>query len=210
LLVVITVIGILAALLFPALKPVVNKADRARGAAIMGGIGKAIFLYTVDHDGYLPGPLTPGVGVVRGAGEAGLGQTLVNRIAGYAGGKTYQEGEIVKEFANPAVLKRSGTNSLAHYYLYLNLRDTKGNWTGPCPWGYPQHATWPQPLKVMRIENPASQIVMKDSDKKLVNTDRPPGWPSPGGLDNPVYWDSRNVLFFDGHIEIEQVSPTTP
>jgi len=205
LLVVIAVVGLLGAITFMGVGSARLRADQAIGAAHMRAIGQAIIEYAGDRQGMLPGPLTPGASVVRGSGELGTGQTLVNRISGYMAGENYQEGEIVTEFANPAVLRQTQNPAIAHYYLFFNLRDAEGRFWGVCPWGYPGHATYPRPIRLIAIENPGYQIALKDNDRDLVNTDRPRGWPPPGGIERPIYKKVRNVLFFDGHVESELV-----
>jgi prepilin-type N-terminal cleavage/methylation domain-containing protein/prepilin-type processing-associated H-X9-DG protein len=205
LLVVVAVVGLLGALIFMAIGSARLRADQAIGAARMRAIGLAIIQYAADRQGMLPGPLTPSAGPVRGGGELGTGQALVNRIAGYMGGENYREGEIVTEFANPAVLRQTRNPAIAHYYLFFNLRDAEGRFWGVCPWGYPGHTTYPRPIRLTAIENPGYQIVLKDNDRELVNTDRPRGWPPPGGIERPIYKKARNVLFFDGHVESEPV-----
>ncbi len=60
LLVVLAIIGVLAGLLFPALTSIKKRGELALRSGHLRNIGIAIQLYTVDHDGALPGPLWPG------------------------------------------------------------------------------------------------------------------------------------------------------
>ncbi|MFA6175590.1 MAG: type II secretion system protein [Phycisphaerae bacterium] len=61
LLVTIAIIAILFALLFPAIKPVKEKAHAVRCASNLRQIGAAIVLYAADHEQRLPGPSYFGV-----------------------------------------------------------------------------------------------------------------------------------------------------
>ena len=206
-LVVLAVVAVLAAILMSVVKSSRRSADRVRGATIMRNIGQAIQLYTAEHNGTLPGPLTPSVLPRRGASDPGKGQELAGRIIGYLGAADAyaNPNDIVKGFANPSVLAKSADPMLPHYYLFFNLRDAQGRWSGPSPWGYPGHGQYPQPMRAVAIERPAQQIVMKDADVRLQNSDRPSGWPPPRGLQEPIYDKARNVLFFDGHVEAEPI-----
>jgi prepilin-type N-terminal cleavage/methylation domain-containing protein/prepilin-type processing-associated H-X9-DG protein len=207
LLVVVAIIAVLMSLGFVGVSSVRRRAAIAEGQAVQRTIGQAIIQYAQDHRGELPGPLTPSTMITRGSTPLGTGQTLVNRIGAYLGAEAVEPGEIVPAFANKAVLRKTdGDPSIPHYWMFFNLRAENGRFWGPCPWGYPGHPSYPSPIRIIAVNDPANQIVLKDNDRRLINTDRPRGWPGPGGLSEPIYGISRNVLYFDGHVEEEPLS----
>src|SRR6058998_3267965 len=82
LLVVIAIIGVLAALLLPALARARQKAQRASCLSNLRQAGLAIQMYQDDHEGFLPGPCWAGA---RASYDQGSSTELIFYIASYLG-----------------------------------------------------------------------------------------------------------------------------
>lgn len=195
----IAVIAILAALIASSVNSVRLSARQTAGAAVMRNIGSAIFLYSSEHGGRLPGPLFSNQVAVRGSSKNGF---LINWLAPYLGAGDLEPGTIVQGFANPAL--EGHVNDLrlvSHYYLIHHPRSADGSWLTEIPlWGgHPSGSG--SPLALAGVEDPGKQVILMDTDRRLVRErDFPPGLPPPDVQFDPVYVKSRNLLQLDGSV----------
>jgi prepilin-type N-terminal cleavage/methylation domain-containing protein len=200
LLVAIAVIGVLLALIISAVSSAKVRANQATGASIMRNIGSAVLLYANENSGRLPGPLFSNQVAIKGSTRDG---SLINWIAPYLGAEDVEIGGIVHGYANPALKNHvKDWKTVSHYYLIHHPRSASGSWqTGIQLWGgHPSGSG--NPLYLAGVEDPGKQIILLDSDSKLVRgEDFPPGLPPPDVTFEPVYRNSRNMLYMDGRVD---------
>ena len=198
LLVVLAIIGALAALLFPVLGRMRDSADTAKCTSNLRQIGIAHNLYTAEHD-TLPGPLYLGQ-------SAGYSQytdlgSLACFLAPYLGLTTptaiYQCAEIFvcpawKRMASPAL--RAATNPGPTYCRFWDAEAAAK--ISADPWG---RKGYNLPKKLSVMDNPARTLMLVDIDRELPAASGA-GWfaslpPS------PVHGHNRNALYLDGHTQ---------
>jgi prepilin-type N-terminal cleavage/methylation domain-containing protein len=222
LLVVISVIGILIAILLPVTSMVRSKADGIQCLSQLRQIGVAINAYTNDRNGTLPGPLTSTQGPTFVVGQPGslaalldsyLGQTSSNAASGNSRYSpvfecpaaarllhdptrpTYLVDDAVAAEANQSVWGDPGLNQQPMLKVAIL------NWT----W-YDDDGT---PLQL------SSMWLMQDGDQDYVNNHQV-GFDSTSNISNllplPAHVDHYNALFFDFHVEprVPSLSITPP
>lgn len=134
LLVVLAVIGLLAALGLPALRTMAERGELAERTSSLRGIGAMISLYATDHQGKLPGPLWPGqIGVY----DTAFAGRLVLFLADYL---ELEEADSPREVSlflpRGLTVRRPAGVSLAQFRPYvMNMRaeDREGELVNP--WG---------------------------------------------------------------------------
>lgn len=192
LLVVIAVIGILAAILIPAIGGVRGKAHQAECTSNLRSIGSALQLYAMEHNGKFPGPVVRGQPARHGLGSNSLLHHLgpyMGLAEGPAEGTRYE-----KAFACPAHRAAAANPESPVWWLNHEAVVTDSN-SRVNPWGHPNAKPDPgEPILALKIKDPARQMVMQDNDAQI-----PAPW---GGIpQEPVHGKARNRLFFDGHVE---------
>ena len=198
LLVVISIIGVLAALLFPVLGKMRDSAETSKCNSNLRQIGIAHNLYTTEHD-TLPGPLY----LAQSAGYSqytDLG-SLACFLAPYLGltnqTQQYQCAEIFvcpawKRRVSPAA--RSATNPGPTYCRYWDVEASAK--ISADPWG---RKGYNLPKKLSIMDNPARTLMLVDIDQELPAASGQ-GWFA-SLPPKPVHGHTRNALYLDGHTQ---------
>ena len=184
LLVVITIIGVLAALAFGAYEDVVSTRNRTESAARLRQWGAALGAYVADNNGDLP---RRGQGV-QPVTQLDRPQDWFNALPPYLGQPGY--GALVESghrpqagdrsiFARPGAKDPGGTAFLS-YGMNMNLS----------PWNLPA------PTRLVQIERPSATVFLAESPGPYAST-----YPStqPFSCIAP-FGGKGNVLFLDGHV----------
>jgi len=223
LLVVIAVVGILAALMFPALNTAKTAGNNVKCVSNLKQIGVGLFSYAADHDG----ALIPGAQVPPPDATYSSSYQWFQALEDYLGGDSkkgystdhpsWQEcpAKVFLSTAAPSKYNVGyGWNWFAGTYSYIN-----GLWVGDGGFGYlPDQPAWGgYASRLAQVTKPSETIIVGDS-KELVNIptgqeyQNPTLYPAPTAgrsgttwLD-PTWRASRhggkgNYLMADGHVE---------
>jgi prepilin-type N-terminal cleavage/methylation domain-containing protein/prepilin-type processing-associated H-X9-DG protein len=211
LLTVITIIGILAAIIIPVTGKVRESARRANCVSNLRQTGIVIQLYAQDHKDSLPGPLRG----TYGPYPVGNSQIFIDKVQSYL---TNQQ-VLIKDqlkitiFECPAWagiippdkqrnLGASGNGGNC-YALEWNYHIIPGDASSAVrPFGYPDGADKSEPLRFGQIERPSRSPAIFDLDameRKSYKGDE-------GVAQKPVHGDIRNTLYFDGHVAAVNVN----
>ena len=201
LLVVIAIIGILAALLLPALARSRQKATQIHCISNLKQLGHALQMYIDDSEDQLPGPLWDGM---QASADANSSEEFLYYVAPYLGVPPLpDEPTVIPVAACPGYMNGVPGISSLHdmegrtcYRLNPNVNPLPGNpvW----PFGFPQPRQ--PPLKRSQLTqygSLAELFAISDVDK--ANVDPMVGWWNdlPYG---PVHGMTRNHLYFDWHV----------
>lgn len=196
-LMVIGIIGILAAIIFVSVPSMINRASSATSASNLRQIHSAIMLYTTDHGGHYPGPVWSAQFPVYSEG---------NRDGMFA----YN----LREYLPPS---RAGTLPFNPVLSYPNYENEVPNFNAPSyfvnrepisgvlPFGAATNDP-EQKVDTMRVialpkEFDVSRtILMAEADKKNPMIPTAAGWFS-RLPEEPAHGNQRNALFYDGSVE---------
>ena len=211
LLIVVAVIAILAALLFPALAGAKKQANDAKCVSNLRQLGVAIVGYTADHSGMLPGPSTAGVGRALQSTQK---TQLIYFLQPYLGlpvatGSAYYP-EILHCPSLDRVAKTMGKNwydlTLFDAYSNNDLPASKQYLSSSTLFGSATSST--QPLRMSGLQNTINPNV-KDASGSTGNLSMVPAirevdstlknWPWPVAP-TPLHGDHNNCLFLDWHV----------
>jgi len=193
LLVVLAIIGILAALSLGGLSKLGASSDRSKAISNMRQIGTGITLFAADDDGKLPGPLWPGQMAQFDPTRSGR---LVRELAPYLGIPTPATPKVEPLFVPPAYRKAvnaSFLDSARTYVLNMNVRDGDQILI---PWGNLASPPSSQPLKLAAIPSQAWGFSDADALHPRVTgaswaANTPP---------KPVHTPKRLAWFFNGSV----------
>jgi len=217
LLVVITIVGILAALLLSGYKRVLGSADSAKCAVNLRTVGQAIIDYVNDNSlpmptytagspsqGQLPGPLNHGQMPVSSRKYKGM---FAYMLYPYLGLPEPTSGDVIVPLLQCPAWKKAATNPLGVCYFVPNLASyVSDGVTNSCvPFGkYSTDETvQSHPMRVVALPSslPLSQIVvMQDVDQSVAS---PGAWPYDSIPRKPIHNGRRNYLYLDGHVETQ-------
>ncbi|WP_269540820.1 type II secretion system protein [Cerasicoccus fimbriatus] len=214
LLVVVAIIGILAAILIPAVGAVRNSAQKSNGVNNMRNIGAGISMYTQDNLGAYPGPLWPGQVPFyepdRGEEDGRLAYFLSPYldVTDSPTPPTRVESMIPPAYPLEEMLAAGVTEPRT---FILNDKAENPNTNEIInPWGVHPNLTENEsetiPVTTSRIIDPAATWAMMDVDQKHP---RVGSWSS-STPEAPIYGNVRLALFFDGHVEEVSVSDGLP
>jgi prepilin-type N-terminal cleavage/methylation domain-containing protein/prepilin-type processing-associated H-X9-DG protein len=201
LLVVVAIIGVLAALLVPAVMGALERAKQMRCAANQKQIGIALQAYAGDHDLLLPGPVWAGA---RASYDQGSSLELVFHLAPYLGEPPPSAHiRIAKSFVCPAYAAFAKGWLEGRKMWLLNGDIDPGGGEPVRPFGYPIGAGPPAPLSLDQAWGyapPSSTYALTDVDQIFPGMDPTISWYTdlPPA---PVHGASRNQLFLDWHVE---------
>ena len=213
LLVVITIIGILAGLLLPAIFSSQQKGWQAGCKANMKNISTALHSWINDHNGWLP----PGEN-----GRDGNYGLWCNQTPDYITGDKYHLSTylgtflgmppicgtrlIIPQFVCPAFRRHGANYNMSGRVVYA--RTTGVTWpAGFDPFGYPPGSGAdkpPQKLEAVGALMSLSSVwTLADTDLLAFSSDT---WGESGGLpDQPSHVSQRNYVYFDGHVAAKDV-----
>jgi prepilin-type N-terminal cleavage/methylation domain-containing protein len=214
LLVVIAIIGLLAAMLLPAMARARQKAATTQCLSNLKQSGLAIQLYVDDNSDTLPGPVWAGA---MASYSENSSQELIFYLATRLGEPPpCTQTVVAKSFVCPGYWQSapglsSDINSLIDKKVYLLDDDVRTNTllystthssSAVAPFGYPLPLALP--IKSTSIQNftiPAQAYAISDIDQALPSLDSTvPWWDE---LPNkPVHGPVRNQLFFDWHAQM--------
>ncbi|MCX6982567.1 MAG: prepilin-type N-terminal cleavage/methylation domain-containing protein [Verrucomicrobia bacterium] len=196
LLAVISIIAILAALLFAATGPARKAGDLTKCLANLRQIGAAIGTFIADHEGQLPGPLRANQSCWYNKADPA---TLGHQLASYLGVTLDYEKRRMDVMVCPA-WQRGAPYKDDESFL-LNTEVTV-NGIVINPWGDADLGENPSSPAVPKVlvslsDVPLSRIwAIQDFDMQSIAKKKPPGIAA-----KPVHGDKRNALFFDLHVE---------
>ncbi|WP_309397805.1 type II secretion system protein [Cerasicoccus maritimus] len=214
LLTVIAIIGVLAAILIPAVGAVQESARKSNGAASMREVGSALHLYTQEHDSRYPGPLWPGQVPLYDPDRGEEDGRLAYYLAPYLDVPTNATPPVLVEAMVPAAypideLYQSSSDEPRTYILNIKAKNPNSSELINV-WGlHPDMADDESesiPQATARIIAPATTWALMDVDQLHPNAGV---WKS-NTPEKPIYGDVRQVLFFDGHVEEVDVSQGLP
>jgi prepilin-type processing-associated H-X9-DG protein len=207
-LVVIGILGVLTALLLPALAQGKATAMKIKCISNLKQIGLGIQMYAADHTETLPGPIWTGQPFDYSLSAQ---SNLTAYLSHYLG--TPPPSEIVARsgvFLCPAYqgLAPKAPPAAERIALIVNQDVDPGPGLMVRPFGYPERAGAPTrlPLKyseVARFGSLSEIYALADADKlNSPSADNPWRAQLP---DRPAHGRSRNNLYFDGHLEAKSV-----
>lgn len=213
LLVVIAIIGLLAAMVLPAMARAKQRAATTQCLSNLKQCGVAIQLYVDDNSDSLPGPVWAGA---MASYSINSSQELVYYIATRLGeAPPCSQTIVAKTFVCPGYWQSApgltgDISSLVDRKIYLLNDDLRTNTllypsahssSSVAPFGYPLPPALP--IKAISLQNitiPAQAYAISDVDQALPSLDSTVAWWDE--LPNkPVHGPVRNQLFFDWHAE---------
>lgn len=202
---VIAIVGILVAILIPAVGTVRMNAYKAETSSDLRQVYAAVSLYAGDHSGTLPGPTHTGVG---GRFDHDKDKpSLCRYLSEYLTKKritdtAYTLVEELMPATHASLVDVAAEDYQYDGTIWLINNDFLGG-TMPQPFGYPEKsdAAEKQPQKIMMIPDPARNVLLYGLDAE--NVEGTPGWI--GTLpQRPLFNGERPFLFWDGHVEISE------
>ena len=223
LLVVIAIIGILAAILMPALSASKRKAYMANCTSNMRQNGLGVHMFAGDNDDYLP----PGQGSSTGFGQAAFynktSPDLPSCISSYIGGNAPSAvWQVAPTYLCPAAVAAtpamasclanwSGSNVVVYGVICVTPTYTPNislNSAGKLlpwdPFGYGANTAHKLSDVTADIWGGRMPWMLTDVDKTCGSS----SWPTSLSADTPAHGSVRNYLFFDGHVESVRIKTT--
>lgn len=202
LLTVISIIAILAALVYAATGSARKAGDRTKCLANLRSVGGAIGTFIADHEGQLPGPLWANQSCWYNEKDSA---TLGNQLAPYLGLTLDYEKRKMDVMVCPSWQRGAPYRDDESFVMNteVTVNGTVLNPWGDADLGEADPGTDPSspavPKVLLRLSDaPLSRVwAMQDLDAKLGTPKKKP----PGIAANPVHGDKRNALFFDFHVE---------
>ncbi len=205
-LVTITIILVLAALIFSLSSRAINSAQKAVCVTNFRGIGNSIQMYCTEHGNRLPGPLNVGQSpLFNGASPA-----LTTYIADYIEdrpGLPENSRYIVPNFGCPSLTKRiSSFSEINPPVVYRMAGDQAENVNGskgfPWVWNNPAGINGAKPWRLDEIKPRSAGRVygMIEQDQSMGGT-----WTN-NGASGPAHGKQRMALYFDWSVKPVNVS----
>lgn len=205
LLVVITIVAILASLLFSLSSRAINSAQKAVCISNLRGVGNALQICITERNGVLPGPLNTGQSALFSPSQAKLsdkGRSLVNYIGPYMEGSKESDTEpyLIANYGCPSLMKKVKENSVAKPAILYRLEDRQNKLMDNAvprandisyPWGYDASAT---PKRLDEISpRSAGKVRMITEQNTTLGVG---GWPN-GGAAGPAHGTQTMAIYWD-------------
>ncbi len=198
LLVSMTIVLVLAGLIFPVYRASVEKSFQVSTANSLRSIGNATLLYANDNDGQLPGPFYSSFNAWYKQGDGSLGSRLYSYLGEPAPKTTSQEAKALGNLGN----MRNRLKADSPVYL-LNMMLIPANLPRLKPFGYAGDVPVTPPARLISLVNykPSQTWAMQDADQQNPNlAGTTASWFS-SLPKQPVNGSVRMNLFFDWHVE---------
>jgi prepilin-type N-terminal cleavage/methylation domain-containing protein/prepilin-type processing-associated H-X9-DG protein len=203
LLTVIAIIGILAAIIIPTVSRVRESARKTQCVSNLRQVGMGIILYAQGNRDRLPGPLYTAQGPRFNANPgANIVGNLALLIEPYITSNDSSGGTIKRQrmLDCPSWLNETPDNTGPSMQLNVNPK----NWSNLAPFGrVPDRA--PTTLGQLGGQNLARTWMMVDVDREWLAGETPT-WAAQIP-EKPVHKNSRNMLYFDGHVATSPAGP---
>jgi len=202
LLVVISIIAILASLIFPALGRARRKAEQIKCMSNLKQVGLGIQMYVDEHDDRLPGPVLTGS---MANYDRNASWQVVYHLAPYIGAPTPSARMVVAEaFVCPAYVRHyAGEGIMGRKMWILNDNLDPRAAERILPFGYPLAPLQSNPIKLSSISqygDPSGIWAMSDVDYIHPSINTATTWRDEIP-ERPVHGPVRNELYFDHHVE---------
>jgi prepilin-type N-terminal cleavage/methylation domain-containing protein len=214
LLVVITILVVLAALVFTLSSRAINNAHKAVCVTHLRGVGNALQLCITDRNGILPGPLNTGQSALFSPVQASLpdkGRSLVNFIGPYMEEirDTNNEPYLISNYGCPSLMKKVKDDTVARPAILYRLEDRQNKLLDNAtprpndisyPWGYDAAA---RPRRLDEI-NPVSagKVRMITEQNTTLGVG---GWPN-GGAPSPAHGKETMAMYWDFSVKAVNLS----
>lgn len=212
LLVTVTIIVVLAALVFTLSSRAISSAQKAVCVANFRGIGNAIVMYATENNSRLPGPLNTGQSAQYNGDYNSTPKGSTPAIATYIG--QYMQGGIERpsgkavalaNFGCPSLTKRINRSASQEFptlyrmqgILLKKLDGSKGQ-----PWGYPTAGSPLTPWRMDEIDPVTAGRVIGMIEQDDSMTPNPWGKAASG----PAHGSQRMALYFDWSVRAVSVS----
>ena len=219
LLVVIAIIGILAAMLLPALGQAKRKGQQIKCTSNMKQVALALQLYADDFGGRLPGNTSAsGVGSGLWGGQqasynSGATGELIYYLATYLGAPPPKAAtDFCETFYCPGFKRFNPTPYTISGRVSYQLTGAQFGMPQP-PFGYPPNANIPpttvspsQTLDWVAGYKSLSEVTALGEPDKVSVTNPANNWQAQLP-DRPVHGSVRNFFYFDGHVQTKLVGP---
>lgn len=205
LLVTITIIVVLAALVFTLSKRAINNAEKAVCISNLRGVGNALQVCIMERNGILPGPLNTGQSALFNpiqAKSADKGRSLVNYIGPYMEGTKSSDTDpyLISNYGCPSLMKMVKENTVAKPAILYRLEDRQNKLMDNAvprandisyPWGYDASAT---PKRLDEISpRSAGKVRMITEQNTTLGVG---GWPNGGAL-SPAHGTQTMAIYWD-------------
>jgi prepilin-type N-terminal cleavage/methylation domain-containing protein len=205
LLVTITIIVVLAALVFALSNRAINSAQKAVCISNLRGVGNALQICISERNGVLPGPLNTGQSALFNPTQAKLadkGRSLVNYIGPYmeASKDSDTEPYLIANYGCPSLMKKVKENTVAKPAILYRLEDRQNKLMDNAvprandisyPWGYDASAT-PKRLDEISPRSAAKVRMITEQNTTLGVG----GWPN-GGAASPAHGTQTMAIYWD-------------
>ncbi|MBK1857556.1 type II secretion system protein [Cerasicoccus arenae] len=212
LLTVVAIIGILAALLIPAVGAVRTSAQKSGGVNALRQTGAAINLFTQEHNGTFPGPLWPGQIPIYEPDRDEEDGRLSNFLASYLDVPANATPPYRVEALIPPAFPIDELGSEPRTFVMNTKAENPNSAEIINVWGvHPALAKNDSETvagNVYQIIDPSRTWAVMDADQQHPDVTGK-GWASSTPA-KPIHGSVRNTLFFDGHVEAVDVSIGLP
>lgn len=195
---VIAVVGILSALLIPAVGSVRKKASSAQSASNLRQIAAGINMFANDNRGYLPGPVQTGQspGINNG--------NIAFYIRGYIGEFVSKSGGYAELLSYPAWLEAVKNDRTISYIVN---REAKPGFfpLGKQVHGRPEENLSPVTTMMLGQHDIAGVVWISEADQQNPRLVGREGWF--GSLPTSAVHGRRNLLHYDGSVSTEPSVP---
>ena len=204
-LVAITIIVVLAGLVFSLSSKAINSARKAVCVTNLRGIGNALQICISERNGILPGPLNTGQSALYNPMQAILadkGRSLVNYIGPYMENTedANMEPRMISNYGCPSLMKNVKENTVSRPAILYRLEDRQNKLMDNAqprpndisyPWGY-EPASRPKRLDEINPRSAAKVRMITEQNTTLGVG----GWPN-GGAVKPAHGVQTMAIFWD-------------